>query len=408
MKRRILWIGLPLAVLALTVWLVRRSRPDATQDTLKPIEENVVELGAEAQQSAGLKVVEVRVEPLEGTLVATGVIAPDQQRIAHVFPLARGIIEKIYVQLGDRVRRGQPLVSYDNIDLGQLTGEYLSLRGGLEKLEAQQQVAKTILDRAEALIKVEGISRQELEVRRAEYRQAEAAVESQRADIARVEEQLHRFGLSDPDIRALGGSDHGPHRTASHNTLPAPLGGVVTKYDVSQGEVVEREKELFTIVDTSTVWVLADIYEKDLGQVAVGQTARIRVSAYPDEVFHGKITYISDVLDPSSRTAKLRSVVSNPEGRLKLEMFATVEIPLPGKRRALAVPAGALQSVADQTVVFVQRDATHFEKRIVEVGARTGDWVEIREGLKPGERVATEGGFYLKSTLLREQISGEE
>lgn len=408
MKRRNLLFAsaLLVGVVAALLIFARRKAGEPTEETPQ-IDPNVVELSREAQRNVGLGVAEVGEQPLRWVLKATGVVSPDQSRVAHIFPLARGIVDRVHVQLGDRVQRGQPLVEYDNIELGQMIGEYLKLRGELKRLQAQQQVARKFLDRAQALIEVEGIAQRELDLRRAEYQQAVAGVESQRADIARVEEHLHRFGMSDEQVRALGGSDHPPHRTASHNLLRAPLGGIITQYNVAQGEVIDRDKELFTIVDTSTVWVLADVYEKDLGQVRTGGTARIKIDSYPRETFTGRISYVSDFLDPSSRTAKVRCVLPNSGGRLKLEMFATVEISSAEVRKALAVTVAALQQIDNDTVIFVERDQTHFEKRVVQVGERTEEWAEVLGGLRKGEKVVTTGSFYLKSALLRALI-GEE
>ncbi len=408
MNRRILILAAILLAGAIALLMFLRGKPEPTAGQPPADDRNVVELSLEAQQNVGLAVAEVAERPLRRVVKATGVVSPDQSRLAHIFPLTRGIVEKVYVQLGDQVRRGQPLVSYDNIELGQLIGEYLNLRGGLERLHAQEQVAKKFLDRAQALVELNAIAQREVELRQAEYEQARATVESQRAEIARVEEQIHRFGLTDQDIRGLGGSEHGSHRTASHNVLRVPLSGVITKYEVSAGEVVDRDKELFTIVDTSTVWVLGDVYEKDVGLVRAGGQARIKVPAYPEETFSGRITYVSDFLDPASRTAKVRCVVANRDGRLKLEMFATVEIPAAQQRTALAIPVAALQQVDADTVVFVQRDATHFEKRAVQIGDRTEEWAEVLGGVRKGEKVATAGSFHLKSALLRELIGGEE
>lgn len=408
MSRRNLILSGACLVIALILFLLFRAKPQAQGERASVTDPNSVELTADAQRNAGLLTAEAEERAIQKVVKATGTVGPDQGRVGHVFPLARGIVEKVYVQLGDSVRQGQPLVTYDNIELGQMIGEYLKLQGELERLEAQQQVAKKSLDRAQALIEVQGIAQREFELRKAEYDQAAAAVQSQRADIARVEEQIHRFGLTDADIGKLGGSEHGSHRTASHNVLTAPLSGVIVKFDVSPGEVVDRDKEVFTIVDTSTVWVLADLYEKDLGQVGTEVEARIAVASYPGQNFSGKVAYISDFLDPASRTAKVRCVVANPDGRLKLDMFATVEIPARETARALAVPASALQQVESDTVVFVQRDATHFEKRVVRVGQRGEDWVEILSGLQKGERVVANGSFYVKSALLRELIGGEE
>jgi len=399
--------GLFVSAFVLILFFVR-SKLEKTIEQSKADAPNVVELSAEAQKNAGLAVEEVSERPIRSIIKTTGIVSPDQARVAHIFPLARGIVEKVYVQLGDRVAEGQPLAIYDNIELGQLIGEYLSLRGSLERLEAQEQVAGKSLERARALIEVQAIAQREFEVRQAEYEQAKAAVRSQRAEVARVEEQIHRFGLTDTDIAKLGGSEHGTHRTASHNILKAPRSGVITKFDVSQGEVVDKDKELMTVVDTSVVWVLGDVYEKDLAAVRAGGEARITVASYPNDNFSGQITYLSDFLDPASRTAKVRCVVPNRDGRLKLEMFANVEIPAAGSRRALAIPEEALQQVGAESVLFVQRDTGHYEKRVVQIGERAGGWLEVLKGVNAGEKVVTKGSFYLKSTLMREQIGGEE
>lgn len=407
MNRRILIVGaIVLAGLAGFLFFGRgRKAPEEKRATAAP---NVVELSAEAQKNAGLVVEEAAERQIQGFVKTTGIVAPDQARVGHVFPLARGIVEKVYVQLGDKVSEGQPLVLYDNIELGQLLGEYLSLRGGLSKLEAQEHVASKSLERARALIGVQAIAQSEFDVRQAEDEQARAAVQSQRAEVARVEEQIHRFGLSDQDISNVKDSEHGSHRTASHNILKAPRSGVITKFEMSQGEVVEREKELLTIVDTSVVWVLGDIYEKDLAAVRTGGEARITVASYPKEHFTGRITYVSDFLDPASRTAKVRCVVGNRDGRLKLDMFANVEVPATETRRTLAISADAIQKMDSEEVVFVQREAGHYEKRVVQTGEHTEGWVELLKGVAKGEKVVTKGSFYVKSALLREQIGGEE
>ena len=408
MNRRNLILGALFVAGVITLLIFLRGKPEDPVEQPTAVDPNVVELSPEAQQNVGLTVMNVGDQQINQVVKTTGVVSPDQARVAHILPLARGIVEKVYVQLGDRVRGNQPLILYDNIELGELIGEHLSLLGGLEKLKAKSNVARKFLDRAETLIEAEAIAQREYELRQAEYEQAVAGVESQRAELARVEEKLHRFGLSDQDIKTLGGSEHGIHRTASHNILRAPFGGVIVKYEVSQGELVDRGKELFTVVDTSLVWVLADLYEKDIGLVTTGGECQVTVSTYPNQVFRGSITYVSDFLDPASRTAKVRCVVPNTDRRLKLAMFATVEIPVSGGRTALAVPIAALQRMNGDTVVFIQSDQTHFEKRSVHIGVRGEEWAEVISGLQRGERAVTIGSFHLKSTLLRELIGGEE
>ena len=392
-------------IAAVLVWRSTRSKPEAAEEKHDP---NAVEVTLDAQRNAGIVIAAASEQRIEQLVKTTGVISPDAARVAHIVPLSQGVVESVYVQLGDRVQRGQPLVLYDNIELGESIGEYQNLRGGWDKASAQQEVSRRSLERADSLIEVQAISPREYELRKAEYEQAKAAVESSRAEVARAEEKLHRFGLTDEDLKRLDSSEHGTHRTASHNTVRAPLSGVVTKYDVSKGEVVGRDKELFTIVDTSTVWALADVYEKDIQYVARGGQCLVTLASYPNDVFKGKITYLSDALDPASRTAKLRCVLPNPDGRLKLEMFATVSVPTKESRVGVTVPATALQEVSGQPVIFVQTEPTKFEKRVVQVGERNEQKAEILTGIRAGEKVVASGSFYLKSALMRELIGGEE
>jgi cobalt-zinc-cadmium efflux system membrane fusion protein len=407
-NRRTLIAGIVLISILVAGALMMRSRKPASEGHAEKVDPNMVEISTDAQRNGGIEFAASTERRLQQVVTTTGVISPDEARVSHIVPLSQGVIEDVFVQLGGRVKKGQPLLVYDSIELGESVGEYKNLQGGLQKALAQQQVARKSLERANSLIAVEAISPRELELRKAEYEQATAEVNSRRAEAARAEEKLHRFGLTDPDIARLNSSEHSIHRTASHNTLRAPLAGVVTKYDVSKGEVVGRDKELFTVVDTSTVWALADVYEKDIQHVARGGECAVALASYPKEVFLGKIAYLSDALDPASRTAKLRCVLPNTDGRLKLEMFATVTIPTKESRMGVTVPSAAIQEINGQSVVFVQTGPTKFEKRIVELGNQTQESAEIISGVKPGEKVVAKGSFYVKSALMRELIGGEE
>ena len=368
----------------------------------------VVEVPEAAQRNAGLETLTVATRMLPATIEVTGTVAPDERRVSHVRPLARGVIEDIAVTLGARVARGQTLLSYDNIALGELVGDYLSEIAAQRQAEADLEVRQRAVERAEALIKLEAIAQQTLELRRAEFKNAQAAVASQRARVAKIEEQIHRFGLSDADLAGLTPEDgRSGHRTASHSVLRAPFAGVVTRFDIAAGEIVEPDRELMTITDISTVWVLAKVYEKDLAKMMLNTDVNIRVDAYPDRVFAGRLTYISDIIDPQSRTAKVRCVVANPNGDLKLDMFARVALATSDSRQGISVPAAAIQQIDGQAVVFVRRSPVRFERRTVEVGTAAGDVVEIRSGVKAGETIAGAGSFYLKTALLRERIGDE-
>lgn len=370
--------------------------------------EGVVEVPETAQRNAGLETLTVARRTLPAAIEVTGVVAPDEARVGHVRPLARGVVEDIAVTLGARVKQGQTLVTYDNIELGELVGNYLSEIAAQRQTEADLEVKQTALKRAEDLVKLEAIAQQTLEQRRSEFKNAQAAVDSQRARVAKVEEQIHRFGVSEAELDKLTpGQGESGHRTASHSVLRAPFSGVVTKFDVARGELVEPERELMTISDLSTVWVLADVYEKDLAKVRPNSDVTIRVDAYPGRLFSGRLTYISDIIDPQTRTAKVRCVVSNPDGALKLDMFAKVAVATTDSRDAIVIPATAVQQIDGRSVVFIQQTPERFVRRDIALGVSAGDVVEVTSGLQGGEVIAGAGSFYLKTAALQDRIGDE-
>ncbi|HOL70705.1 MAG TPA: efflux RND transporter periplasmic adaptor subunit [Bryobacteraceae bacterium] len=355
-------------------------------------------LTPEAQRRFDVQFATAEVRPLGQAIQATGSVQANGSRVAHIRAIARGRIDSVYVRLGDRVRAGQRLLVYDNAELGEAIGQYLSALADLQKATAETEVSKRALERAQSLVDLGAIARAEYQRREAEHKYALATVESRRAEAAKIEEKLHRFGMTDAEIGKLdprAGLEY--HREQSHSTLTAPFSGVITQFSAAPGETIGPETELMTIADLSTVWVLADLYEKDIHAVREGQRAEVFVPSYPGRVFAGVISYVSDVLDANTRTAKVRVEVPNPEDLLKLEMFATVRIPAPASRSAVAIPAAAVQNVDGATVAFVKTAADRFEKRTLKLGQRSGDWVEIIDGIKAGEVVVTEGSFLLKS-----------
>ena len=407
----LLAVAMTAAMTGAITWGLVRSPAEPTEETddhANELPPGEVELTPEAQKNAALAIVDVTSQAIPNLVDMTGTVTPDEARVAHVRPLARGVIEQVWVRLGARVTKGQPLATYDNIQLGEYVGEYLSARAMLRQAEADLDSKRKIAERGRALLTLEAIARQTLDLREAEVKTAEATVASMQATVSRVEEQLHRFGLTDADLGKLSTVEgKGLHRESSHAILRAPFDGVITRYDVAEGELVEPDRELFTVTDLSTVWVLADVYEKDLTKVRTGADATVRLDAYPDRTFTGRVAFIADSIDPESRTAKARVVVANPTAALKLDMFARISVPTADQRDALVIPLSAVQRIDNQPVVFVQTAANRFVRRNVELGTATGEVVEVRVGLKPGERIVSAGSFYLKTALLRERIGDE-
>ena len=413
------WVAAAIAVAVIAtavLWFRSRAGSGAPMERAaegaekkEPPSANAVRMAEEAQKNIALRAEPAETRRIVQTIRTTGTVGANENRLAHGRPLTRGRILKVNVQLGDQVRADQVLATYDNIELGEALGQYGVYLAQIEKARTEAELAKRSADRARNLVELGAVARAEFERRNAEVASAQASIENQRAELARVEEKLHRFGLDDAEIKQMTGSGGTKaHREASQTSLTAPFAGIITQRNVTEGETVETDRELFTIADLSVVWVQANIYESDVRMVRKGVAAAISVDAYPDTTFNGRITYISDMLDPKTRTVKVRCEVPNPDGRLKLEMFANVDIPTPTGRDATMIRAAAIQRINDQPVVFVQLNATEFQKRLVTLGAKDGDWVEVVTGIKAGEPVVTAGSFQLKSAFLRALIGEEE
>ncbi len=389
-------------------WACRNPGPDKTAAVPPehhPGGTGFVTLRPGAQLSARLAVSQLSLRPIEKTLVAPGRVTVNQNQTAKIYPLARGIVEQVLVQLGDSVESGAPLLQYDSIELGELLQEFRSAQVELERAIVHTEVTRGSLSRAESLFAAEAISRKEYALREAEHRQALYAVRGKEVVLEQLEGKIRRHGIPEEQLARLrsAGMDM-PGLTRS--VLKAPFAGVIIKLAAARGEIVETDREVITLTDLSDVWVLADIYEKDLRQIREGQRCRVLVPAYPGEIFAGEITHVGSLLDAQTRTGKLRCEVRNPDKRLKPEMFASVEIPFSDRRMVAAVPREAVQNIGSQTVVFVQLGNSRFQKREVELGEQFGDWWEVRRGLAPSEKIVTGGAFYLKSALLSEEISG--
>ncbi len=368
---------------------------------------DTVQISPESQREIGITIEPAGFHSLRDTLSATGTVSEDPVRVAHIRPLARGLIEKAYVRLGDRVSKGDPLVEYDNIELGLAIGEYLSAQAELQRSLTDLEVKKTILDRGQAMLKVGAIARTTYDLREAEYKDAEAKAAGTRATVAKIVEQIYRFGWTDQDLSNLP-LKQGTGHSISHSVLRAPSSGIITNYHASVGEVVEPSSELLAITDMSSLWVLADVFEKDLSHVQTGKAVQVRVASYPGKIFQGRITYVADIIEPKTRTAKVRCEVENKGGLLKLEMFATIEIPVDRTSSVLVVPDSSIQQIDGKSVVFVRNTAAEFQKREVQTGIASGGYTEIRSGLKAGDPVATQGSFVVKTAFLRNLIGENE
>jgi membrane fusion protein, heavy metal efflux system len=349
-----------------------------------------------AQQHVGMRITPAALTQLAEYLQVTGTVQPLDSRVSQVHSLARGRLMEIRATVGDRVRAGQELAVIDNLEAGELATQYASAQAELRRLKVLLAAQAKQVDRNQKLATIGASPQKDYEQSLAEHQAIEENIRSQEVVIAGIHTRLQRLGSAGDNFKA-------PLITA----ITAPFAGIVTKVAAAPGEVVEPAKELFTVADISRVWVQAEVYEKDLGRLRVGQPAIIHVDTYPDEPFAGQVAYISDALDPQTRTAKVRCEVANPEVRLKLDMFATVQLPTTFNRQAIAVPVGAIQQLEGRSVVFVQHGPSRFEARTIKPGRTVGGQVEVVEGLREGEPVVVAGAFHLKSIVAGKEL-GEE
>lgn len=405
--------GIALVVVLLVWWNAGRSEEPARASETEAKEaaekeaaepSGAITLDEEALERIGLETVPAELRPLSSQIQIAGVVGPNETRVAHIRALSTGVITGVGVRPGDRVAAGQPLLTYDNVELGQTLASYRSAVAAMESARSEAEVARLALERADRLVEIGGIAQAEHQRRKAEYAAAQANVKSSEAQLANYRQAMSRFGVGEQSLKGDGADAP----TGARSTLRAPFSGVVLDVQAVSGETVSPERELATVADLSTVWIQGDVYERDLAAIGEGREARVVTDAYPNQPFPCRVTYVSQALDAQTRTAKLRCEAKNPNGRLRLQMFARMEIPVGAARDVLVIPREAIQDVDGEVSVFVRTGDETFERRTVTLGATTSEWAEVRAGVERGARVVTTGAVMLKSRLKASEFAEEE
>jgi membrane fusion protein, heavy metal efflux system len=350
-----------------------------------PLPDVVVPLSAEAVKRAGIAVTPVESGTSAGGIRLPGVVEPNAYREVVVTPLVSGRVTRVGAELGARVRRGQSLAQIYSPGLAEAQTKYVSAKAMLEAHDRE-------LQRTQKLVEIGAASRQELERIHAEHAAQTAAVQSARS-------QLELLGVSPSTVEALGSGS----KVEATTSVPAPIDGVITERAANVGLNVDQATPLFTVVDLSTVWIVADVYEKDFGRVRIGRDATVTTSAYPGLSLSGRISYIDPQVNPETRTAKARVEVPNPRGELKLGMYAEVVVAGASEASVPVVPRTAIQNIGDRTVVYLAnpKEPGTFTEREVRLGEASGEQVEITAGLQPGDVVVTDGSFFVRAERER-------
>jgi len=323
-------------------------------------------------------------------LPLTGEVAYDERRVVEVGTQAEGVIRKVAVIAGDRVTTGQPIAEIESIEVGEAQAAWLEARSLLDLAEKNFERIFTLRDQGVSAEKDLLVARQE---RDAAQIRAEAA-----------QGRLTRLGVSPAALEGLTAA------TADGRfTLRAPQAGAVLSMRAVPGDRARADTPLATIGDGAAVWVWADVYERDVPAVREASTrgpiqASITTGSQPGEVYTGTVDFISPVVDPRTRTTRLRVALDNPDGALMAGMFVQVVAHLPGAEHTLAVPREAVMEDEGRSFVFVRHLDDYFVRRPVQIARTAGTWVELAGGLDAGVEVVSKGAFLLKSDVLRSKM----
>jgi cobalt-zinc-cadmium efflux system membrane fusion protein len=360
-----------------------------------------VRLASAAVAEAGIGTWTVKPVNLEHLLVLNGQVGHDENRLLTIGANVRGRVVSIPVDLGARVAKGDVLITIESVELGRAREELVRELSAL-------RVASRGYERAKALVAAQAISAGEFQAREGDYLTRQAAAEA-------AERTLHLLGESQDQVDRIrrraesGGPAHDAEDGAAL-ALRAPFAGRVIDREVTPGALFEALQPLLILADLSRVWVFVQAYEKDLALLREGVAVTLRTEAYPQEAFKGKVDFVGSVVDPATRTVKVRASVENPAEKLRPGMFVKAQVDVPQSYEGttvLAVPQSSLQTLEGRTTVFVQAEPGVFVRRLVETGHSFEGFTEVYSGIRAGDVVVTEGSFVLKSEFAKASLADE-
>lgn len=327
-------------------------------------------------QMAHVQVVSVEKTKLARVLRMTGTVTYNLFKTTPVFTAVGGPVHEILVAPGENVKAGQPMLTVNSPDYSMLRSAYIKARDTFQLAEKNYNRSKDLYDH-------HAIAERDME-------QAESDRAQAQADLQSSEAGLRVLGVADPEALVKG--------PASFQVpLLAPVSGMVTDRLVGPGQLLASgSTQCFTISDMSTVWVLLNVYQSDLGAVRVGDSVDITTDSYP-EVFHGRVSYVAAAVDPTTRTLQARIVTDNPGEKLKNNMYVTATVRAGVIDGALLVPdAAVLRDTENQPFVYVQTESNKFARQLVTLGESLGGHTQITAGLKGDEHVVGDGSLFLQ------------
>jgi membrane fusion protein, heavy metal efflux system len=335
---------------------------------------------------------QVQVEPVTATSETTtirtsGKVGFNEERLSYVSSPLVGRVVDIRARPGDRVAAGQTLAVIDSSDLGTAWSEFIKARADLILAERGHKLAQELWAAKAMAAK--------------DFQKAEDEFVKAKTDLRRTRERLLSLGVPEAELDAPLDALH----VRSQLNLIAPINGTVIERTLTLGQMLggDPPPRLFVIADLTTLWVAADIYEKDLPLIRPDEEVRVQAAAWPDEQFNGRIDYVGDTVDATSRTIKVRATVDNQQLKLKPEMFVTATVYTTGSTAMLSVPLVAVHGEGTgQSYVFSVLDDDRVVRRPVTLGAKWDGRVAITAGLSPQDRVVTSGSILLKAEADRQ------
>jgi membrane fusion protein, heavy metal efflux system len=340
----------------------------------------------------------------------TGQVEEDPTMTTPVISLVPGRITKVNVQLGDVVHAGEVLAEVRSDEVAQietdLLKDVLEIDASIKETKVELEVTKAAFDRL-SLLYGEGISaRSDMEKARGEYEKAQVEVQGmetkKEANVNATTERLKLYGVHPHEINRLLTS-----RTVDNTfDIVSPRDGIVVDRQVDIAQSINSEDHLFIVSDLSRVWVVAQLFQRDIARVRKGFPVEMTVEGYSDKTFSGKVDYISAAIDPTNRTLPVRATVLNPALLLKPKMFGRMIVKC-GATDVLAVPSAAVQRTGEADLVYVAEGPLTFKERKVQIGRKMDNFVEIVSGLKTGERVAVKGSLQLRGMSIQQVARSE-
>ena len=339
-------------------------------DSSAPANPNQVKISTEKVQKLGVRSEAAQLRTLDKIVRAAGRVEPDERRIYAISPKFEGYVERLYVNVtGQPVGRGQPLFEVYSPELVSAQREYAIAAQGVESLKDAGGAAQAGM--------------------------------KQLAESSLL--RLKNWDISEAQIKALAQSSE----TKRTLTFRSPVAGIITEKKALQGMRFMPGEELYQVADLSSVWVVADVFEQDIGLVKTGATTKVRINAYPDKTFEGKVSYVYPTLNEMTRTVPVRVELPNPGLLLKPAMFAQVELPVSAKGAVVTVPVSAVIDSGTRQIVLLQKGEGRFEPREVKVGARSDANIEIIDGVKEGEQVVIAANFLIDAeSNLKAAVGG--